>query len=110
MILIHVSWKEGDYSGFYELLARDIQGRGAVYLPHPHIPPEARFAAPLPSSAVVGIDSSGDFSWLCFWLAEFLRREPSRALKLETPTGAVELSSRRLLAENELRARLLGAG
>jgi hypothetical protein len=55
------------------------------------------------------LDSAGAFPWFCDWLAEFLRREPSRSLKLETAIGAAEISSRRLLTESQLRALLLGA-
>jgi hypothetical protein len=101
-----ISNDEG-FAELYEPLTRDLQGQGVVYLPHPHIPPNARIATPIAKEAIVYLRSSASFSVVYAALRSYLLRDPNVNVRVEGPSGEVDVSARSLFTEDQLRQEVL---
>lgn len=107
-LLLRVVSADKSFIEFCDALAHDLGDKGVVYLPHPHIPPNARVAIPIPTEAAVYLKSPVTFSLLYFTIQQYMQRSAGRSLHLEGAAGAVDLSAVPLPEEGQLRKQLLG--
>ena len=81
--LIGVQATDERLPDFYDALASRLKGRGAVYVPHVVIPPNARVAVERPPTVVIGLASADDIGEVEAWAADYLGSATDAELRFE---------------------------
>jgi len=82
-LLISVHATDDRLPASYDPLAKRLEGRGSVYVPHVVIPPNARVAVVRPPRLVIGLTSPDDVGELEAWAGEYLSPAATSELEFE---------------------------
>ncbi len=82
-LVISVQASDDRLPDSYDQLAKRLEGRGSVYVPHVVIPPNARMAVVRPPHLVIGLTSPDDVGELEAWAGEYLAPGATSELAFE---------------------------